>query len=169
MSEGEYKVGYKKPPRGKPFEKGNCLNPKGRPKLPQELLDARKVSKQSFEEKLQTYLRMPMVDLEMKMEGYRKSGEVCLDMLVGSIIVKAIMEGCISRMNFLLNRMGVNSEFAEHDPTLNMLGDQQASEDAAPYYVVELNRGGKFLRSRPREVLLEERKTLEEETKTANG
>ena len=169
MSEGEYKVGYKKPPKGHTFGKGNNANPKGRPKLPQELLEARKVSKQSFEEKLQTFLRMPMADLEEKMNGYKKSGEVCLDMLVGSIIVKAIMEGCISRMNFLLNRMGVNSEFAEHDPTLNMVGDQQASEDAAPFYIVELNRGGKFLRSRPREVLLEERKALEDETKTVTG
>jgi len=167
MTTGDYKVGYKKPPVGKKFEKGKSGNPGGITKVARELMEARKVSKQTFEEKLQTFLRMPMVDLEAMMKTYKEEGVVCLDMLVGSIITKAIMEGCVSRMNFLLNRMGVNAEFVEHDPTLNVSTEQAPAMEEAPFYVVEINQGGKFLRARPRQLLLEERQ--ETQPKTANG
>ena len=153
--------------RGRPFQKGTVPNPSGRPKVPAELLEARKVSKQTFEEKLQAYMRMPMADLEKLMEGYKAQGVVCLDMLVGSIIVKAIMEGCVQRMNFLLNRMGVNQVFEEHDPMLRVSTESQAIEQA-PFYVVEINQGGKFLRARPRELLASER-VVETEANVANG
>lgn len=165
MTEEGYKVGYKKPPVGKTWQKGQSGNPGGITKKAKELMAARKLTKQVFEEKLQEFMKMPMADLENIVERYKADAVPCLDMLVGSIIVKAIMEGCVTRMNFLLSRMGVNAEFAEHDPTLNMNGENQASVDAAPFYIVELNRGGKFIRSRPREVLLEERKALEGETR----
>ncbi len=153
--------------RGRPFQPGNKANPSGRPKVPADLLEARKVSRQTFEEKLQSYMRMPMADLEHLMESYKTQGVVCLDMLVGSIIVKAIMEGCVTRMNFLLNRMGVNQAFEEHDPTLRVATEGQPV-DNAPFYVVEINQGGKFLRARPRELLASER-VGEEQTQVANG
>ncbi len=153
--------------RGRPFQKGQVANPSGRPKVPADLLEARKVSRQTFEEKLQAYMRMPMADLEKLMEGYKTQGVVCLDMLVGSIIVKAIMEGCVTRMNFLLNRMGVNQTFEEHDPTLRVATESQAQEQA-PFYVVEINQGGKFLRARPRELLASER-VVDTEANVANG
>lgn len=172
MSEDkEYKIGYKKPPRGYGFKKGQIVNPGGKPKLSEELREARKVTKQSFEEKLQEFMRLPMVQLEEMMLMYQDNNTKTLDMLVGSIITRAVMDGCVTRMNFLLDRLGVKSGFNEGDATItvttaNTTGDGASVSDA-PFYVVEINQGGKFLRARPRQLLGSELKQNEPASESA--
>ena len=154
----DYKVGYKKPPKGKPFQKGHVTNPNGRPALTPDLLEARKVTKLTFEGKLQEYLRMPMAQLRAIVEAPDTPN---LDLLVGSIITRAIMDGCITRMNFLLDRMGVAKTSPETDNTINVTPDGQNNPNM-PFYVVEINENGRFLRSRPRELSDEEKQAPQE-------
>ncbi len=156
----------KKMPMGKRFEKGKSGNPSGRPIFTPEIVALRKVSKQTFEEKLQQFLHSPFSQVEDMLVNYREDGTNSIDMMVAAVIKGAVSSGCTMRLNFLLNRMGVTSKFEEHDPLTNVTPAEQAqisqnaAEEAAPFYVVEINRDGKFVRSRPRELRANEREVM---------
>jgi hypothetical protein len=141
---------------GTPFKKGQSGNPSGKQKIAPEILEIRKVNRQTFEEKLQQFLRTPLIEIETMLEDYREARGLSLDLMVASIIKRAVVDGCVTRMNFLLNRMGVATTFEEHDPTLNVtpqVAAEVSSTETAPFFVVEINSNGKFTRARPRELL----------------
>jgi len=163
MSEEPRKVGYKSPPKGRPFVKGQSGHPGGRESLPAELVAARKVTKQTFEEKLQEFMRITMGELQGIMQNPATAN---LDLLVGSIVTKAIVDGCTARMTFLLDRMGVAKALNDADNTINVTPDMQ--DQNLPFYVVAVNDNGKFVRARPRE-LAQEEKPVFDDTKIANG
>lgn len=84
------------------FKPGQSGNPKGRPKLPEELKKAIRMNKQLFQELLVQYLTYPKAKLgELAKDPKTKS----LDMIVIMVILNAIKKGDQSRLDFLMNRI----------------------------------------------------------------
>jgi hypothetical protein len=87
---------------GRPFKKGQSGNPSGRPKLPQDLLEAKKLTQIEFERIVNKYLFEGKQKLA---QAAADPGTTVLELLIGSIIHKAVIEGDEKRMEFLLNRI----------------------------------------------------------------
>lgn len=169
----------KQMPRGKRFGEGQPSNLAGRPAMLPEVVESRKLNRQTFEMKLHDMLQTPMTEVEKVLENREKTKAMSIDCIAASIIVRAVNDGCIQRTNFLLSKIGINPKFVEHDPLTNVTpaeqeqqqSQQQLSEpkETAPFYIVEINRNGKFMRSRPREMVAAERLPDVDENKVSNG
>jgi hypothetical protein len=142
------------------FKKGESGNPKGKTKLPAHVKEALKLNRVDFEHKLHRYLQMPMKKVIAILQDH---DEYCIDGMVASIIIKAITEGCVIRTKFLLDRIGIAGYQELSDPSLKVQTVEENKpqvtneESRAPFYVVEINEDGKFLRARPRQLSLEEK------------
>lgn len=87
---------------GRNFKEGNIANPHGAPRVPQDLKDARKLSKIQFEILVNKYLFNKKQDLAVAAANPETP---VLELLIGSIIHKAVVEGDERRLNFLLDRL----------------------------------------------------------------
>lgn len=86
---------------GKDFLEGNPGGP-GRPRLPEDLKEARRAVKLEFEQIAQRLIRLPVPEVTR----LAKSGETsALEAVVATIIVKAWSQGDQTRLNFLLDRL----------------------------------------------------------------
>lgn len=152
----------------KPFQKGKSGNPGGVSEAVLAIRNLKRLSKESFEALLQDYLRKDFSKIKKIFESDKAP---TLEKMVASIMVHAIENGCVQRMNFLLKSMGISFQDTGLDPTLNV----QAAESDKPVqvapteqnvqvFIVEVNSNGKFVRSRPRELLVAE----QAESKTIN-
>lgn len=93
-------MGYGKKTGGKDFQKGQAGGP-GRPATPDDLKNVKKLSTNEMQALLAKYLRMSKGQLI----ALHKDPDVpAIDLLVMSIIQKAVVHGDHQRMNFLLDR-----------------------------------------------------------------
>lgn len=149
--------GVKGKTNGKPFTKGDprC----GRPKMPDDMRGIKKLNKTVFVTSANKFLNMTRDEITAVLQDPDAS---MIDLMLGSIIAKAVKDSDTVRANFILDRLIPRvASTDESDLTLNMSTVQDAATDKAPFYVVEINQGGKFLRARPRELRLEERREAE--------
>lgn len=86
---------------GRDFVKGVSGNPKGRPPLPGDLKEIKKMSPALVSAVISKFSSMPENDLA----HYLKSpGTPMFELTIGSIYAKALREGDYMRLNFLLER-----------------------------------------------------------------
>jgi DNA-binding sugar fermentation-stimulating protein len=86
---------------GRNFKKGVSANPKGRTRLPSEIVEARKLNRDSLEVALNKYLHMKRDALQA---AIKNPDTPMLDVMIASIIAKAVQTGDNTRLDFLLNR-----------------------------------------------------------------
>lgn len=91
------------------FPKGKSGNPKGRRKLPEHLRFVNKYNNEEVKALVSHYLRMT----SEQAEGVIKKELSKLDLLIISILEKAITEGCHARLEYLLTRAGCKSSLVE--------------------------------------------------------
>ena len=87
--------------RGKPFKKGKSGNPGGRPKASNTMKELKKLSKNKFAEILMKFLYLTNEEIK---EIVRNPKTAMLELMLGSVILKAIRTGDQQRLDFLLNR-----------------------------------------------------------------
>lgn len=134
------------PPNAKKWLPGESGNPAGRPKMPPELKAANKLTRVQFDTLLNEVLDMTTEQLNQLMSGPDTKQ---IAKMVGSIVQRAVENGCPVRMNFLLQKMLGKVEWAD-DRSLNVTPEDDKPKDSGPVYVVRLNQNGKFVSARPR-------------------
>lgn len=95
------KAGYKKPPDKTKWKAGQSGNPNGKPKMPEELQKANKLSAKKFIEYVNRYVNMNRSEIKEDLE--RKEATM-LELLVGGMISKAVSTQDPVRANFILDR-----------------------------------------------------------------
>ena len=74
----------------------------GRPRLPEDLRAANKLTKERLNGLLNKYLWMSLEDIQAKMECQETPA---MEVMIGSIIKRAIIEGDHRRLDFILDRI----------------------------------------------------------------
>lgn len=87
---------------GRPFPPGVSGNPGGRPKLPDDIKEARAMNQVEVARTLDRFLNLTREQLRARLAD---SSASALDHLIGSIIVKGIHHGDQRRLDFLLDRI----------------------------------------------------------------
>lgn len=86
----------------KSWKKGQCGNPKGRPKLPEDIKQARSLTAIEFERSVNQFLFQNKDSLH---ETINDPNTTIFELLIGTMILKAIREGDHVRLSFLLDRI----------------------------------------------------------------
>lgn len=86
---------------GRDFAPGQSGNLNGRPKVPPDVRQARTANTEELTRILTEFMKLPISFLKERMKA---EGTSSMEMLVGSILVKAITNGDFSRANFLFDR-----------------------------------------------------------------
>ena len=87
---------------GRDWKPGECPNPAGRPPLPAEINEIKRLDKAKFEEVLHRFLYLPKEELKRLIES---PGTPMIEILVGTIITKGGDHGDPMRLGFLLERI----------------------------------------------------------------
>lgn len=101
---------------GKNFKPGQSGNPKGCPKIPEEIKEARKLNKLKVEELLNKFLTWPIDEL-IKFASNKESP--VLELLIARILLEGIKRGDQTRLEFLFQRL-VGKVKEEHDHNLKL-------------------------------------------------
>ena len=115
---------------GRNFKKGQSGNPRGPEPLPEDIKAARKINVVEFERIVNKFL-------------FASKGEVIkvtadpntpvLELMVGAIVHKAVIEGDERRLDFILNRLiGKVKEQVEH-----------SAKDGSPLVILTMPRNGR--------------------------
>lgn len=97
---------------GRNIKKGQVLNPNGRPRVPEYVKSARKLTQVKFAEVLYKYINATFEDLKEVIENPKTPS---LDLIVVKVLTEAIKHGDEKRLNFILERMiGKVKEVREH-------------------------------------------------------
>jgi len=83
------------------FKPGQSGNPKGRPKLPEDVLESRKQNTVSVARILNKFMNMNIEELKLLMNDKKTQN---LELMIGRIIIEAIKTGDYTRLNFILDR-----------------------------------------------------------------
>lgn len=89
-------------PRGKPFAPGNSANPGGRPTLPPEVKEARRLSQKELELSLNRWLFASREACELAAED---QSAPMVDHVVVALLLAATKAGCPTRLDMILNRL----------------------------------------------------------------
>lgn len=90
-------------PKNPPFEKGNEYGKLGgRPPIPEDVKEARRMLKSDFERVAQQVMRMTQYELN---NFIKNSKTTALELTVASIIGKALSKGDQTRLGFILDRV----------------------------------------------------------------
>lgn len=110
---------------GRDFQKGHPGNPLGRCDPP-DLRESRKLTRQEFERLVDRYLKMGSEELSKLVKDKTTSN---LELMIASIVHKAIVQGDQKRLDFLLDRLiGKVVQPIQDDTTkrsLHFLTDEQ--------------------------------------------
>lgn len=87
---------------GRDFKPGQSGNPNGRPKLPEEVKEAKRLTAAELELKLTEFLKKSREELYAIAKDPKSTG---MDALVASIMTFGVSKGDHMRMEFLLNRL----------------------------------------------------------------
>lgn len=123
----------KPPTNGVKFKPGQSGNPGGRPKLPDDIKEARKLNQVELERIVNKYLYM---DREAVKAAISSPGTPMMELMVASIVAQAAQKGDHLRLDFVLNRMiGKVKDEKDHNFNLNMNLRAMPRED-----VIELGK-----------------------------
>jgi len=92
----------RKPPADKQFKPGQSGNPGGRPKLPEDVKEARQLNRVEFERIVNRHLWMTKAQLQ---EAIKDPAAPLIETMVGTLIAKAIQAGDHIRLEFILCRL----------------------------------------------------------------
>lgn len=87
---------------GRDFKPGESGNPDGRPKLPEDIKEARKLNKIELERILNEYMHMPLKDIQARAN---LPDTPAFEVLLAKIIAEGIKKGDEKRLGFLLDRV----------------------------------------------------------------
>jgi hypothetical protein len=87
---------------GKDFKPGESGNPNGRPTIPEDIKQARKLNRTELERILNEFCSLSLVDLKARVES--KTANV-LEVLIGKILAEGIRKGDERRLDFILSRI----------------------------------------------------------------
>jgi hypothetical protein len=87
---------------GRDFKKGQSGNPSGAAPVPEDIKEARKLTNFEFERLANKYLFGTAADIE---KASKDPNTPLIELLVGSVIHKGVLEGDERRLDFLLNRL----------------------------------------------------------------
>lgn len=94
------------------FKPGQSGNPNGRPPVPAEIKEARKMTRAEVEEILNRYLQMDLGELNRKLlkmqadvQAQRDTGIPMIEAMILTLTNKALVEGDHVRLDFLLDRI----------------------------------------------------------------
>lgn len=87
--------------RGKPFQKGQSGNPAGRPKLPEEVKKMRAVATEDVVRILHKYAGFTREQIKAAVSD---AATPVMELMVASIMSKAIQDGDANRWNILMDR-----------------------------------------------------------------
>ena len=97
---------------GRDIIKGQVLNPNGRPKVPEHIKEARKMTQIKFADILYKHINSTHGELQDMMDNPETPA---LDMIVVKVLAEAIKHGDEKRLNFILDRtIGKVKEVREH-------------------------------------------------------
>ena len=114
----------------KPFEKGNVANPYGRPVIAPELRALRDLSKHEVLYALSRQLLMKRDALE---QLTMNPDSTMAEMLVASVLMRAIKDGCPVRSQFLFNYVvGKPKQAPPHDSADEAAEDLLTEIDSIP-------------------------------------
>lgn len=86
---------------GRNFEPGKSGNPKGRPRLPEDIKEARALNQIELTRILNKYLYMPIEEIKRELA---KPNTPALEVAVGKVLAAAINKGDQKRLDFILSR-----------------------------------------------------------------
>ncbi len=86
----------------KRWPKGVSGNPNGRPKLPQDVVEARKLNRNEVERILTRHVRMTKTELE---SAQKDPNTPALENLIVGVLLEGMKSGDHVRLNFLLDRL----------------------------------------------------------------
>jgi uncharacterized protein DUF5681 len=92
----------KPPPPEKRFKPGQSGNPGGRPKLPEDVREAKRLTQAALERTLNDFLFMDREALQARL---KEPSAPMIEVIIGSIIAKAATGSDQMRLAFLLDRM----------------------------------------------------------------
>lgn len=94
----------KKDPRKnlKPFKPGQSGNPSGRPKVPRDILEARKLNQVELERAVNRLIWLPRAELRALIENPETP---MFEMMLASIVAQAAQKGDQTRLEFILQRI----------------------------------------------------------------
>jgi hypothetical protein len=96
---------------GRDLKPGETANPNGRPKVPEDIKQLRQLNKDELLKILNKYVYLTKSDLK---DALQKEDTPAVEMMVGTIILKAIQSGDHSRLTFILDRLiGPNKQSLE--------------------------------------------------------
>lgn len=84
------------------FKKGQSGNPSGRPKLPADILEGRKLNQIEVARILNRFSNYTLIQLKEILESPEST---TLELAIGKIMAEGIKTGDQSRINFILDRM----------------------------------------------------------------
>lgn len=90
------------PPASSRFKKGCSGNPGGKPALPKEILQARRLNPIMFERLANEYIHKTEIQLK---EIARDPSSNMLQVMLANIILKASRDADVTRLTFLLDRL----------------------------------------------------------------
>lgn len=91
----------RRPPAETMFKPGQSGNPSGKPKMPEELQKANKLSAKKFIEYVNRYINMDREDIK---EDMKRPEATMLELLVAGMISRAVSQQDPVRANFILDR-----------------------------------------------------------------
>lgn len=87
---------------GKNFQPGVVTNPKGRPRIPDDIRMANELTKNEFIRVVNKYLYLTKEQIQAELKN---SETPALNLMIIGLISKAVSEGDQHRLNFLLDRL----------------------------------------------------------------
>lgn len=88
---------------GRNFKPGQSGNPSGAVAVPEDIKEARKLTRFELERILNKYLYMNAIQIEASARNPETTG---LELMMASLVSKATLEGDYKRMAFILDRLG---------------------------------------------------------------
>lgn len=86
---------------GRDFKPGECGNPNGRPRVPDDLKKARKANKVEVERILNEYAHLTLSELKERMND---PATTVMELLLAKIITEGIKKGDQMKLNFIWDR-----------------------------------------------------------------
>src|SRR5687768_11480074 len=97
---------------GRDLKKGETANPNGRPRLPEDIKEARALNKIELERILNKYLYLSRAELNAELA---KPNTPAIELTVGKILSEALKRGDERRLDFILTRVvGAVKRVHEH-------------------------------------------------------